>query len=439
MGENSLNQQTVRLWLEQLLSKEDFSQSPMALSDSRAWRVEAGAFRHRSGRFFNVVGIHAVTQDGLLVQQPMLEQREIGNLALIVRRGDDGMEILVQAKAEPGNVGTFQLAPSCQATASNTARVHGGVPPPMVEWFGEVKRGELVADSLQSEQGTRFLGKRNRNCTLLITEQLIPGPYHAWLPVRALCALLGSDHLLNTDLRSTLLCSDWDLLSSGTPFAGAGFARTLSISNQLADAAAWEPLSDILTALQRPAHWHSAPEVVPLSSLQGWRLSEEGIEPIAGYPFRVRHIQVRSRSREVAAWDQPIVDSAGVGEVWLPMAEWEGAPHFLFRIVAEPGFGARMELTPAIIVEPGARAQHGAFEASLMHSGRVLISCFQSEEGGRFLMDENHYVIIDVGTVTTPPEDCHWLSLAQIRALLRRGESLTNEARSVLSLLLKWL
>lgn len=153
----------------------------------------------------------------------------------------------------------------------------------------------------------------------------------------------------------------------------------------------------------------------------------------------VRHVEVHSLSREVTSWEQPIIQSAGCGEIWLPMGFWNDAPHFLFRTVAEPGFGARTELTPAIAIEPGGTAESGGFGSAFKKEGRVLASCLQSEEGGRFLFDENQYVIVDVGPVMKPPRNYHWLSLAQIRELLGRGGRFTNEARSALSLLLKWL
>ncbi|MCX7150232.1 MAG: NDP-hexose 2,3-dehydratase family protein [Rhodocyclales bacterium] len=439
MPAENLGRVAVRDWIAELLLAEDFSLSRTPLAGSKEWSLQNGVIRHRTGRFFSVVGIRAIQHNGSAIEQPLLDQREIGTLALIVRRSAHAMEVLVQAKAEPGNVGIFQLAPSFQATASNTAQAHGGEPPPMAEWFADIRRGTLVADSLQSEQGTRFLGKRNRNCTLHVSGDVVHGLYHSWLPARDLCALLGQDYLLNTDLRSTLLCSDWDSLAMGKPFSGAGFAEKLLLSNRLVEDRAWEPLQGVLEELRRPAPWRSAPEMVSLGRLRGWRLTADGMEPETGRPFDVCHVQVRSLSREVKMWEQPIVQSAGCGNILLPMGYWNDAPHFLFQTVAEPGFGSRMELTPAITVEPGDMKDSGEFGDSLAKDGRVLISCLQSEEGGRFLFDENWYVIADVGPVMEPPQGYHWLSLAQIRELLRRGECFTNEARSALSLLLTWL
>jgi len=429
----------VRAWFAELLRGEGFALAHMSLDDSPSWALRDGAIRHRTGRFFSVVGVAAVHGDGRLVQQPMLDQREIGTLAFMLRQRDGRAELLVQAKVEPGNVGMIQLAPSFQATASNAARAHGGDWPPLHEWFDVQGRGTLLADGLHSEQGTRFYGKRNRNCTLLIAGDAVHGAWHRWMPARDLCALLAEDHTVNTDARSVLVCSSWEALAAGRPFAGEGFAEELRASHELPDSAAWRPLDDVLAALARPAPWREPPRLLPVDRLAGWRMGAEGPEPEAEAPFRLHHVRVRARSREVAEWDQPIVQSSGCGEVVLPLGRWRGAVHLLFRVACEPGFGQRLELTPAVAREPGGAAGAEPFVTALLAGGRELVACTQSEEGGRFLRDENRYALVDVGAAVEPPAGYCWLSLAQARRLLARGETLTNEARSALSLLLTWL
>lgn len=424
----------------ELSKAEDFSLVYIPLESSSHWAFHDGAIRHRSGRFFSVIGVRAEGQAGTVVEQALMDQREIGTLALYLRQRHGRAEVLVQFKAEPGNVGLFQLAPSYQATASNTDRVHGGESPPFGDWL--TAHGAFASDTLQSEQGTRFFGKRNRNVSLLIQgEGEASSPYHAWVPIRQLCGLLSENHLINTDLRSTLICANWEMLANGSPFAGQGFAQSLRASYELADHQALTPLDEVLRQLSSHQEWKDAPSIVSLSALFGWGMDEEGPVPLngSGRPFRFRHIQVQSASREVRAWDQPIVQSGGAGQVVLPVAMAAGVPHFLFKQVAELGFEGRVELTSAVLEEPGNPVKSDLFGQSLIANGRTLVSCRQSEEGGRFLFDENEYALVDVGQAFTPPAGYHWLSVAQIYTLLQRGCIFTNEARSVLSLLLKWL
>jgi len=49
------------------------------------------------------------------------------------------------------------------------------------------------------------------------------------------------------------------------------------------------------------------------------------------------------------------------------------------------------------------------------------------------------YRIVDIGDVPQNRRDERWLNLAEVRVLLMAGGWFTNEARSVLSLLLRWL
>lgn len=426
-------------WMDELRRDEDFKIEHIPLADSRQWQWRDGAIRHATGRFFSVVGVEAVEPDGKSVSQPMLDQREIGTLGLIVRKKEGKAEVLVQAKAEPGNIGLFQLAPSCQATASNAACLHGGAPPPMAEYFLQNHPCEMVADSLQSEQGTRFFGKRNRNCTLRVLGDIRPGKYHRWVEARTLLSRLASDHMMNTDIRSTLLVSDWNLLSNGEPFGGGGFAEILQASYLLPDLHAWQPLERVRAKLIQAPQWKSRPAIVPLESVPGWQAAAESLDAVGGGPFSVRFIQVRSLSREVSDWDQPIVSSAGQGEIILPMGFYQSQAHFLFKIVCEPGFVNRFELTPACVIEPGGFPDAADPGVCMSASGKPIVSCLQSEEGGRFLFDENRYALSDVGSLQDVPENYHWLTLGQIKTLLDEGERFTNEARSVLSLLLCWL
>lgn len=76
----------------------------------------------------------------------------------------------MQAKIEPGNLNIVQLSPTLQATRSNYTRVHGGKSPNYLEYFNGEKEVYVLVDQLQSEQGARFLHKRNRNIIVEINE-----------------------------------------------------------------------------------------------------------------------------------------------------------------------------------------------------------------------------------------------------------------------------
>ena len=69
---------------------------------------------------------------------------------------------------------------------------------------------------------------------------------------------------------------------------------------------------------------------------------------------------------------------------------------------------------------------------------RTRLSMLQSDEGGRFLRCRTRYRILERSSAQPVPalDNEHWLSLAQLEALAHQPTMLTNEARTVLSLLL---
>jgi oxidase EvaA len=415
-------------WLEDVLVENDFRVHDADLETSEAWAIDSGAIRHVSGRFFRVVG-GRWTEGGESRAQPFIEQREVGTLGFLIRAKAGRPELLVQAKVEPGNVGGVMLAPTCQATGSNLARVHGGSVPPGAQQLAEAR---LVHASLQSEQGTRFLGKRNRNVIAFATEHVELDRTHRWMPVDDVLELLELDYVVNTDARSVLVTSPWHRLVE-RPFTRrpSAFARELAISYAVFDD------SEALRAridLQRRRSAASETMTVPLDQLVGWSFDRLGLSAANERPFRVRHVQVTALGREVPAWDQPIIDSAGEGLVELACARDAGILRFLFRASTEPGLARRVELGPSRWVPPGiGLPDDGPLP------GIVRGECRNSEEGGRFFQDVNRYRVVDIGAAPPPAPDCHWLTLGTVQHLLLEGGYFTNEARSAISLLLPWL
>jgi oxidase EvaA len=403
-------------WLAEVVERDAGSVEDIALTGSSAWSWREGAIRHATNRFFSIVGL-AWQEEA----RPFIEQREIGTLGLIARPGDEGLDFLMHAKAEPGNVGLVQLAPSCQATASNADRVHGGTPTPFaLPFLGPFAggRGTILSDSLQSEQGSRFLAKRNRNAVLLDPAIGEPGPLHRWVPFATLRELLAVEFRVNTDARSVLCTSDWPSLAGRTPFPGEdGFSRELRASFQ---APIRQGMWDRVTAALDAARV-AGPEVGPiaLDAMPGWGFDPGQHRMLGKDGLAVRQIQVRSRTREVAAWDQPIFDQAELQVIDLPCGRADGLLLFGYRPCWEPGLLAGAELAPGL---------DGPAE------GQVRLEVQQSEEGGRFYRDIANYRVLDLD-IAAPDPGMLWLTLAEVHAMMPRAV-FNNEARSATSLLL---
>ena len=154
-------------WFDDRLRAHCFRLEPIPFHDMAQWGFdpETGNLCHESRRFFSIEGLRVRTNWGQVPEweQPVIVQPEIGILGFIAKRFGGVLHFLVQAKMEPGNINMIQLAPTLQATRSNFTRVHQGRAPRYLEHFTDRRQCRVLVDVLQSEQGARFLRKRNRN------------------------------------------------------------------------------------------------------------------------------------------------------------------------------------------------------------------------------------------------------------------------------------
>ena len=382
---------------------------------------EQGTIRHVSRRFFGIIGLTWLEE---LTQhwQPFIDQREVGTLGFITRRREKGVDLLVQAKTEPGNVGIVQLAPSCQATASNRERIHGGDLPHYSEYFsGSI--GEIISDSLQSEQGTRFFGKLNRS--ILVMDDHVEARYdqHCWIPFQLFRQLLTEDFLVNTDARSVLCTTDWGFLVGRPPFPGTD-DLSRGLKSSFSAPVRRTVVDDVFTTLLALRTKAPKIEKCALSSMSGWRFDAESMTTMTNGRLSMKHIQVHAQTREVNDWDQPIFDNNFEQLINLDFGRANHLLQFAFQPCWEPGLQAIAELGPTAITAP----------SDFTPAGEVKITVRQSDEGGRFFRDIAEYRISDIGEAQ-PAKGIIWLTLSEVENLLPRGV-FNNEARSTLSLLL---
>ena len=110
----------------------------------------------------------------------------------------------MQAKIEPGNVNHVQLSPTIQATRSNYTQVHEGSKPLYLDYFQHVTPKDVLLDQLQSEQGSRFLRKRNRNIIIRVEGDIPIHDNFIWLTLGHIKELMSYDNLINMDARTVI-------------------------------------------------------------------------------------------------------------------------------------------------------------------------------------------------------------------------------------------
>jgi len=200
-------------WLKNLNDQVTFETEFVPLKEIEGWGFDKhGNIRHNSGRFFSIEGIKvkAVFKGKEMEwDQPIINQPEVGFLGILCQKKQGVLYFLMQGKIEPGNVNKIQLSPTLQATKSNFSQVHGGKAPKFLEYFkDEITGRTIIVDQLQSEQGARFLRKRNRNMIVKMDEDIeleVPDNF-CWLTLKQIKYFLKFPNLINMDTRTVLSC-----------------------------------------------------------------------------------------------------------------------------------------------------------------------------------------------------------------------------------------
>ncbi|MBI5141273.1 MAG: NDP-hexose 2,3-dehydratase family protein [Nitrospirae bacterium] len=211
--DQSLNSDdVVNHWIDTRVADKKLEATIVPVADIEQWRIEdEWNISHESGRFFTVTGLkvrHRVRHEEIEWDQPIIDQPEVGILGILAARFSGVLHFCLQAKEEPGNINSIQLAPTVQATYSNYTRVHGGRRPDFIDLFLDPPSGNILFSRLQAEDGGRFLFKSNKNMIVLADAddyRELPSNF-IWLTLRQIGMLMERDNLLNYCTRSVLSC-----------------------------------------------------------------------------------------------------------------------------------------------------------------------------------------------------------------------------------------
>lgn len=342
---------------------------PFAALDGWGFHPVTGDLAHRTGRFFAVQGLRVTGGGGAFPHwsQPIIRQNETGILGLLLKEFDGVPHVLMQAKMEPGNPGLVQLSPTVQATHSNYTGAHRGAPVRHLEYFTRPAPGSVLADVLQSEHGSWFLNKHNRNMVVETRDAVPDHEDFRWLTLGQLGELLRHDNVVNMDARTVLACLPAD--DTGE--------RALHSDT---DVRSW-------LSCRRAARRLSA-EPVGLDEVRGWTRTAAAVEHDEGRYFRVVGVSVRAGNREVGTWSQPLFEPVAQGVAAFLLRRIGGVPHVLAQARAEGGLTHSVEIAPTVQRTPqnyaGLPHARPPFLDTVLAAdpGRIRYSAVHSEEAG---------------------------------------------------------
>ena len=426
-------------WLTDVRQRFYTRPTRIPLAEVALWEAHPGVatIRHESGRFFDIHGL-AVAVDGVLTwRQPVVYQNDIGVLGLLMAERDGELQVLVQAKPEPGNINGVQISTTVQATHSNYTRVHGGRPVPYLDYFANPAPHQIVVDTRQSEHGAVFFRKRNRNIVVQVAEPPAAQDGFCWLPLSTVYRLLAVDDLLSMDLRTVLGCLPW--VPEPAPTTSSPFQHALHRSMQ-PDAPARHRLPDLLHWITDTRCRHRVDTTrLSLPELPEWRHVDGVLSAGKDSPFHIIGVSVEAAGREVQSWSQPMIEVPDPGVLALLVADIEGVLHLLVQLRIEPGLIDVAELAPSVQQLPGT-PEPSAAEAELLIRALsaspqdIRFDTMLSEEGGRFFHTRNRHLIVETAPFDEPT-GYRWITVAQLRELLRHSYYANVQTRSLLSCL----
>lgn len=202
---------TTLQWLDDNRAANHMLTRRIGLNDLQEWHIDAkGFFSHQEQRFFRIVGLQVSsgTREVRRWGQPIIENPAPGIIGLLVRNGADGLELLMQAKAEVGNRSTVQLGPTVQFTQGNYEGSRKLKKPFLYDDFLEPGRYRLLHESRQTEEGARFYREYHLHRILMLPDgdPLEPPTDYAWLPLEQVMFLIHLGEQVNSCARSILTC-----------------------------------------------------------------------------------------------------------------------------------------------------------------------------------------------------------------------------------------
>lgn len=443
-------------WIKEQNEKVQVSISKIPFKDLKLWSFESEmqSLKHDSGKFFSIDGIRVQTNWGKINQwdQPIINQPEIGYLGFITKEFGGVLHFLLQAKIEPGNVNYVQLSPTLQATKSNYTRAHKGKSPAYLEYFVNAKKEQILLDQLQSEQGARFLRKRNRNIIIKVDEEIPVHDNFIWATLAQIKSLMKYNNVVNMDTRTVISGIQYGTFSEESidiftylvqPANEGNFVKQI-IKSALTNGNSLNAFDEVINFItKKKAFYELVVDRIPLRQISNWEITDFDIKHIEDKYFRIIGVEVTIGNREVVSWTQPMVEPAQDGICAFVCKEINGVLHFAVQAKLECGNFDIIELAPTVQCLTDNYKNTQISEVPFLDfvlsapKENVIFDNLQSEEGGRFFREQNRNMVVlandDLDVAL--PENFIWLTLSQLLTFIKYNNYINIQARSLIAAL----
>ncbi len=185
-------------------------------------------------------------------------------------------------------------------------------------------------------------------------------------------------------------------------------------------------------------------EEMGINALDKWEVdsSTGNIHHESGKFFSIIGVKISGAAgREVSSWTQPMMKQNECGILGILCQNRKGIRQYLLYAKFEPGNSPLVQLSPTLQATASNLKQvHGGKKPRFAEyfeeggKGKVLVDVEGVEDGGRFYHKTNRNMVVEVDEQETldVPEDYIWLTMAQIKKLVRQERAVNSLTRSVL-------
>ena len=194
--------------------------------------------------------------------------------------------------------------------------------------------------------------------------------------------------------------------------------------------------------LQRKAAQRCSVTRIPFAELRRWHFEESSGDLVhdSGHFFRVQGLHARSDFPVAVNFEQPIINQPEVGVLGILARRFDGVLHFLLQAKMEPGNIGVVQFSPTVQatrsnytrVHGGTRPRYLDFFLR-RRDHRVLVDQLQSEQGLFFRGKRNRNIVVETDAEVPQHDDFQWLTLGQIKYLLREPHTVNMDTRTVIA------
>ena len=180
-------------------------------------------------------------------------------------------------------------------------------------------------------------------------------------------------------------------------------------------------------------------EQIPFEKLDKWNF-DEGMKTLrheSGKFFKIKGLRIKTGDE---LWDQPIIDQPEIGILGIITKKFDGIRYFLMQAKMEPGNIGLVQLSPTLQATKSNYTQvhKGNAPAYLEYfldktKSKILVDYLQTEHGRRFLRKRNRNIIVEVNDDIPVYDNFKWLTLGELKRLIKKDNLVNVDSRSVLS------